>query len=598
MRTTDSDSDLVARAREGDTAAFGRLVRRYQDAVYGLAYYQLGNFHDAQDVAQEAFIRAYLHLHQLQDASRFVGWLRSLTINLCRDWVRRRRSRMAAEASASQVYVDREEQADIRRTVQRALNALPDEHRLATTLYYVDGYSYREIGDFLGVPATTVKGRIQRARRQLRKEMIAMVEELFEAHRLPEGFAEVVVERVGKDYSTVLVRDEEHRGVYLEVGVYAGHAIGMKLEGKTPPRPMGHDFFKRVMDAFEIKFSDVLVERAKDGGYSATLMMARGRKQGTFNAPPGDGLALAIRCGAAVHVSADIAKAAMPVPKAELVGEVKQSGYVEAPPIQIGEHVLVTVKEKPEAPPDATPKWDARDRARQVKRRTLSDDSDLIPLGVESVGIQQSERYPFVLMKGQSEKPYLVIGIGAAEAAAIATCLSEERIHCDALDMTFRAVWEQTRKQRSSYDVLKDVLDCFGIEMAKAVIDQLRESTFLAVDFFKRGRMVRKVDARPSDSINLAIRCGCPIFATQAVMEKAGVAAGTARYGKTRARVPIGEMKPIGHYCTVHVGDRVRFRVKGEKSVRWTSSDPSVGTVDKEATFTALKPGSTRIQVQ
>ena len=110
--------------------------------------------------------------------------------------------------------------------------------------------------------------------------------------------------------------------------------------------------------------------------------------------------------------------------------------------------------------------------------------------------------------------------------------------------------------------------------------------------------MIRKVDARPSDSINLAIRCGCPIFATQAVMEKAGVAAGTARYGKTRARVPIGEMKPIGHYCTVHVGDRVRFRVKGEKSVRWTSSDPSVGTVDEEATFTALKPGSTRIQVQ
>ena len=96
MRTTDSDSDLVARAREGDTGAFGRLVR-HQDAVYGLAYHQLGNFHDAQDVAQEAFVRAYLHLHQLQDASRFVGWLRSLTINLCRDWVRRRQSRRTAE---------------------------------------------------------------------------------------------------------------------------------------------------------------------------------------------------------------------------------------------------------------------------------------------------------------------------------------------------------------------------------------------------------------------------------------------------------------------------------------------------------------------
>lgn len=613
MKGQDSDSELVGRAREGDTAAFGRLVRRYQDAVYGLAYHQLGNFHDAQDVAQEAFIRAYVHLHQLQDASRFVGWLRSLTVHLCTDWVRRRQSRRTAEASASQVSVDREEQMDIRWTVQRALNALPEEHRLATTLYYVDGYSYREIGDFLGVPATTVKGRIQRARGQLRKEMIAMVEELFEVHRLPEGFAEVVVERVEKGKETVLVRDKENRGIHLEAGVYAAQAIHMKLEGKTPPRPMGHDFFKRVMDAFGIKLSDVLVERTENGGCSATLVIARGGKQGTFNALPGDGLALAVLCNAAVCVSAEIAKTAMLASEREPMEaeEALRSSYAQVPPIQVGEHVLVTVKEKPEAPlrasPDATSKQEdvtRRDRAREVRRRTLSDDSDLVPLGVEVVGIEPSRTLPFVLMKGQGEPRRLPIGIGVVEAAAIAACLSEEEVHCDALDMRFRAVWEQTWKQRSSYDVLKDVLDHFGIEMAKVVIDQLRSHTFFAIDFFKRGGMVRKVDARPSDSINLAIRCGCPIFATQAVMEGAGVVPGSPIDGQREAYVLMKGMVPekgcekpsIGHRCTVRVGDRVQFRVEGEEPVRWTSSDPSVGAVDEEGTFTALKPGETQVQ--
>lgn len=610
MKGQDSDSELVGHAREGDTAAFGRLVRRYQDAVYGLAYHQLGNFHDAQDVAQEAFIRAYVHLHQLQDASRFVGWLRSLTTNLCTDWVRRRQSRRTAEASASQVSVDREEQMDIRWTVQRALNALPDEHRLATTLYYVDGYSYREIGDFLGVPTTTVKGRIQRARGQLRKEMIAMVEELFEVHRLPEGFAEVVVECVERGKGTVLVRDKENRGIHLEAGVYAAQAICMKLEGKTPPRPMGHDFFKRVMDAFGIKLSDVLVERTENGGCSATLVIARGGKQGTFNALPGDGLALAVLCNAAVCVSAGIARVAMPLTEPEPMEERKRSGCVEVPRVQIGESVLVTVKEKPEAPPGKPPEAKSkeedarRDRAREVRQRALSDDSDLIPLSVDRVGIEPSRTFPFVLMKGQGEQRYLPIGIGWMETAAIATCLWEEKVYCDALDMRARPVWEQTWRQRSSYDVLKDVLDCFEIEMAKVVIDQLRSHTFFAIDFFKRGGMVRKVDARPSDSINLAIRCGCPIFATQAVMEGAGVVPGSPIDGQREAYVLMKGMVPekgcekpsIGHRCTVRVGDRVQFRVEGEEPVRWTSSDPSVGAVDEEGTFTALKPGETQVQ--
>src|SRR3954452_19483397 len=85
-----NDADLVRRARQGDTEAFTLLVERYRDAIYGLAFHELHDFEDARDVAQEAFIQAYLHLDQLRDPDRFGPWLRQVTVNQCRSWRRSR----------------------------------------------------------------------------------------------------------------------------------------------------------------------------------------------------------------------------------------------------------------------------------------------------------------------------------------------------------------------------------------------------------------------------------------------------------------------------------------------------------------------------
>ena len=83
---------LVELALEGDEKAFGQLVKIYQNAVYATAFQIVGDFADAQDITQEVFVEAYIKLHQLRSPDRFAGWLRSVTMNTCRMWIRNRKS--------------------------------------------------------------------------------------------------------------------------------------------------------------------------------------------------------------------------------------------------------------------------------------------------------------------------------------------------------------------------------------------------------------------------------------------------------------------------------------------------------------------------
>ena len=88
-----TDEILVRKTLSGDKDAFSKLVEKYSSAVYGQAYHLVGNFADAQDLAQEAFITAYLKIHQLKDYTRFAHWLRTITVNTCKMWLRKRRKR-------------------------------------------------------------------------------------------------------------------------------------------------------------------------------------------------------------------------------------------------------------------------------------------------------------------------------------------------------------------------------------------------------------------------------------------------------------------------------------------------------------------------
>lgn len=174
------DSQLVEKALSGDTAAFEVLVDRYRDAVCGVAYHNLGNFDDVQDAAQEAFVQAYLKLGQLKDLDKFGPWLRKIISNVCTDILRRRAKCSVDSDALDEVAVPTEDEhcAAVRTVVREALAKLSDKVRLTVTLAYINGYSHDEVASFLEIPVNTVRSRLQHAKKQLRQEMITMVDDV------------------------------------------------------------------------------------------------------------------------------------------------------------------------------------------------------------------------------------------------------------------------------------------------------------------------------------------------------------------------------------------------------------------------------------
>ena len=181
--------------QRGDAEAFTELVDRYRKAVYGLAHSHLRSFEDAQDVAQEAFLQAFLHLEGLHDPAKFGPWLRRITVNECRMWRRRFRREMTGGDETIEVRLGTTDTGRIesRLLLEETLACLSEASRLTLTLFYVNDYSYEEIARFLEVPVTTVKSRLRDARARLRKESIDMVEETFQGEPLPADFTERVM---------------------------------------------------------------------------------------------------------------------------------------------------------------------------------------------------------------------------------------------------------------------------------------------------------------------------------------------------------------------------------------------------------------------
>jgi RNA polymerase sigma-70 factor (ECF subfamily) len=173
------DAELVEAAASGDGGAFDELVRRHERSIVNLARAMTGGADDAEDLAQEAFVRAWKSLRQFRRESTFRTWLHGIALNVIRTHrgrlARLRRVLFSAPADAdadplAQVAVeDRVDRTlELRDGIDRALAQLPEELRAALVLRDVQGLEYREIADALGVPIGTVESRIFRARQRLR----------------------------------------------------------------------------------------------------------------------------------------------------------------------------------------------------------------------------------------------------------------------------------------------------------------------------------------------------------------------------------------------------------------------------------------------
>ena len=176
------DIVLIQRILAGDAIAFEHLVRKYQKQVHTLAWRKIRDFHVAEDITQETFLQVYQKLETLEDPERFPRWLYVITDRLCIAWLRKNQRHIEpledahiteVETEAYSRYIASEHArtfAEARRdVVEELLAKLKEGNRTVITLHYLEGMTYAEISNFLGVSENTIKSRLRRARQQLRK---------------------------------------------------------------------------------------------------------------------------------------------------------------------------------------------------------------------------------------------------------------------------------------------------------------------------------------------------------------------------------------------------------------------------------------------
>ncbi|ANB62399.1 RNA polymerase sigma factor SigW [Anoxybacteroides amylolyticum] len=172
--------------QKGDQNAYAEIVELYKEKVYRICYRMLGNRHEAEDAAQEAFIRAYVNIDRYNPAMKFSSWLYRIATNLSIDKLRKKKPdvyldeevsgaeglTMYSQLPATDVSPeDTVESLELQETVQKAIEKLPEKYRSVIVLKYIEDLSLQEISEILDLPIGTVKTRIHRGREALRKHL-------------------------------------------------------------------------------------------------------------------------------------------------------------------------------------------------------------------------------------------------------------------------------------------------------------------------------------------------------------------------------------------------------------------------------------------
>jgi len=166
-----TDTELVARSKDGDSAAFGELVRRGERIVYNLSYRFMRDPSLAEDMAQEAFLKAYRLLGGFRGDCSFSTWLYRVTSSVCLTELNRRKKRGEVELlpSHAEGAVAPPEYNDTHEIIRRCVTKLPERYASIVTLYYLEEVSYEEIANIMNIPMGTLKTWMHRARNQLKR---------------------------------------------------------------------------------------------------------------------------------------------------------------------------------------------------------------------------------------------------------------------------------------------------------------------------------------------------------------------------------------------------------------------------------------------
>jgi RNA polymerase sigma factor (sigma-70 family) len=347
-----SDADLVKRALAGDRAAFGPLIERHRSLLLRLAQRMLGDPAEAEDVAQEACLHAFLSLSRLRAPERFGAWLYGIAVNLCRMRLRARRDtpaledwdggRVARGFTWSEVQPSAEaayEIHELHAIVLKAIAGLPSEQQAVVRLHYLDGLTLAEIGVLAGAPLGTVKARLHRARERLRVELareFAARNEVF-SRKEKLNMIEVVVQDVLMRASTPKDAPEAagaqsapgvasarqpppsgpHRIVLLKerngerilpvwIGPHEADMLRLQMAEKSAPRPLTYDLMVQLLELAQAVVERVAVSRLHAEVFYATLSVRVDGKTHEVDARPSDALNLALRLNAPIFVAPEV----------------------------------------------------------------------------------------------------------------------------------------------------------------------------------------------------------------------------------------------------------------------------------------------------
>lgn len=176
----------IKKVLKGDQNAFGDVIELYKDKVFQICYRMLGNRHEAEDISQEAFIRAYVNIHRFNIELKFSTWLYRIATNLCIDRIRKKKPDYYLDAevpgtdglnmysqipSSGSLPEDDVESMELQALIQKEISNLPEKYRAVIVLKYIEELSLNEISEILELPLGTVKTRIHRGREALRKQL-------------------------------------------------------------------------------------------------------------------------------------------------------------------------------------------------------------------------------------------------------------------------------------------------------------------------------------------------------------------------------------------------------------------------------------------
>ena len=183
------DAEQVQKVLSGDQDAYEPLVEAYQGRIFAFIAGRTRDFSATEDIVQNAFVEAYMHLKSLKSPEKFSGWLRGIALNLSNKWLQQKRPIVSIDDTSRDITPEVSElplpdlpdealeKTETKEAVIAAVDTLPDIYREAVLLHYMEGMTYPEIAAFLDIPESTVTGRLQVARNRLRDELMPLVED-------------------------------------------------------------------------------------------------------------------------------------------------------------------------------------------------------------------------------------------------------------------------------------------------------------------------------------------------------------------------------------------------------------------------------------